>query len=125
MQKRKAKKNINAVLVVVYIIMIAGVFSMCGAETITYESFGRRDPFVPLVGVGESSLGGGVASILTIDDVALQGILVGAGGEKTAIINGELMKEGDLTGRVYIETITSGSVTLRINDAEYEVKLYE
>jgi hypothetical protein len=90
-----------------------------------YESFSRRDPFVPLVGVSERGSTGGIEGILTIEDVLLQGILIADNGKPGVIVNGEIMKEGDRAGRLFIESIGSNVVKVKIDDESFELELYE
>ncbi len=73
----------------------------------------------------ESAHASGVRGILTIDDVLLQGILVGDDGVRSVILNGEVLKEGDRVARVFVGSIGDNVVTIRIDDVEHEVKLYE
>ncbi|MDD5633918.1 MAG: general secretion pathway protein GspB, partial [Candidatus Omnitrophica bacterium] len=84
-----------------------------------------RDPFIPLIGCGETTNEGGIASILNIDDVSLQGIAVGGDDSRYAIINGEVIREGQKVERVSIEKIEENEVTLKIDEEIYKVKLYE
>ncbi|MFH1837468.1 MAG: hypothetical protein ABH862_05095 [Candidatus Omnitrophota bacterium] len=90
----------------------------------TYDPEKKRDPFVPLLGAGKeaSSLGDGV---LSINDIALQGIVMGADGTYSAIINGEVMKAGDKTEQIEIRSITGNTVVIKIGEESYEVQLYE
>ena len=90
-----------------------------------YDSYGRRDPFVPLVGVAERAYVSGARGILTIEDVSLQGIVIGANGKPAAIINGELLGEGDRIERLYIESVGSNIVNIKIDDDKFQLKLYE
>ncbi|MFH1665752.1 MAG: hypothetical protein ABIA77_06380, partial [Candidatus Omnitrophota bacterium] len=68
------------------LVCLVCVSTVCRA--LEYNSFGRRDPFVPLVGVPKEGPAGGVGSILAVGDVVLQGVVQGADGEKCAVING-------------------------------------
>jgi hypothetical protein len=90
-----------------------------------YESYGRRDPFMPLIGVTKGSLAGGIEGILTIEDVQLQGILMADDGTRRVIINGEILKQGDRIERLFIESINSNEVKIKIDDDSFTVKLYE
>ena len=91
-----------------------------------YDPHGRRDPFVPLVGVGSRAGGSGdLASVLSVDDISLQGILESGDGVRCAIMNGEIVLEGQSLGNVTIESVRRNSVMVRIGDETYEVKLYE
>ena len=94
-------------------------------EAFHYESLGRRDPFVPLVGVSASSGSAGALGIMTIDDVVLGGIMTDAFGKRSVVINGEILDEGQGVGRLYIEEIGKNEVSIRIDDVKYELELYE
>jgi len=90
-----------------------------------YNSHGRRDPFVPLVGVAREGSAGGVLGVFSIDDVVLQGITLGPEGERFAVLNGEIMKQGDKAGNLTVESISENKVRLRIKDRVYEKELYK
>lgn len=89
-----------------------------------YNHRGKRDPFIPLVGIASSSAGS-IEDIMGIDDVDLQGTARDAAGKKLAIINGEMINEGETRGRLTIKKITEGSVRLAIGDIEYKLNIYE
>ena len=89
-----------------------------------YNSYGRRDPFVPLVGVADTVTRGGIEGIASIQDVDLQGIVVSANGQKGVIMNGEVIGEGEIAGRIKIESVGSNTVVLRIDNELHEMKLY-
>ena len=95
------------------------------AEQLRYDSHGRRDPLVPLI--GQDKPGGSVAfsDIGSVDDVKLEGIAGEITGNKTAIINGELVKEGFKSGEICIRKITKSSVTLTISGKEFTINLPE
>jgi hypothetical protein len=90
-----------------------------------YEAHGRRDPFVPLVGITETSSVSGAKGILTIEDVSLQGIVMGPKGGRAVVINGELMYEGQRVERLLIESIGDNIVMIKIDEERYYLKLYE
>ncbi|MDD4956689.1 MAG: hypothetical protein PHH49_05425 [Candidatus Omnitrophica bacterium] len=111
------------IIMLLLALSVFGSHEMSGAEE--YEHSDRRDPFVPLVGASRKSTVQGVESVLMVDDVRLQGILMAADGVREAIINGEIMREGTKIGRVTMMTIADNYVTLKIGDDEYIVRLYE
>ncbi|MFH1877575.1 MAG: hypothetical protein ABH883_02060 [Candidatus Omnitrophota bacterium] len=96
-----------------------------GSGTV-YQSYGRRDPFVPLIGVHTKGAGEKTLSdVFTVDDISLQGILCDGDGEKKAILNGEIVKAGDQKGLVSIVGISDNAVTVKIDEETYAVKLYK
>jgi len=89
-----------------------------------YEAHGKRDPFVSLVGP-EKTTSLKLEDIMSVDDVRLEGIATGAKGSMTAIINGEILKQGDKVGEVEMRKISTRSVTIAIGGNTYEIKLPE
>lgn len=89
-----------------------------------YESFGRRDPFVPLIGVPGAEHKG-IWDVLTIEDVMIQGITVDPDGARKVFINGESMKEGDKKGLLLVESIGNNVVKIKLDEEYHELKLYE
>jgi len=93
-------------------------------EEYIYDSRGRRDPFVPLLGVTSSAMGS-LDDVMGIDDVNLQGIASDSQGKKAAIINGEMIREGQTIGRVTLKKILHEKIELMIDDEEYEINIYD
>jgi len=97
---------------------------LSNADAFQYESKGKRDPFVPLVGA-EKPAAARLIDITSIDDIRLDGIALRAKGEAAAIINGELIKSGDKVGDITVKSITKTTVTLIIGGKAHELKLPE
>ncbi|MDO8525559.1 MAG: hypothetical protein Q7S07_03625 [Candidatus Omnitrophota bacterium] len=95
------------------------------AEQFQYESRGKRDPMIPLIGREKPSGAVQFSEIATAGDVSLEGIVASTSGSSMAIINGELVKEGFRAGEVEIKKITKNSVTLAISGKEYTIPLPE
>ena len=93
-------------------------------EGFKYESHGRRDPFVSLVGPEKSTITK-LEDITSIDDINLEGIAIGAKGHRIAIINGEMLKERDKVGDIELKAIGKKAVRISIGDKEYKVNLPE
>ncbi len=119
----KAASTILIILFLCPAVVLAG--KEVPAEKFKYNSYGRRDPFVPLVGIKERRGTGGVASILTVEDISLQGILTNPDGTKSVVINGDIMKEGDQIERLKVVQIGENSVKVELNDTNYDLKLYK
>ncbi len=121
------KRNSGAytfLLAVSLVMAIAGLLPD-EASAFEYKSLGRRDPFVPLIGVPQDGTRGGARGVLTVDDVVLQGIVIDPAGKRSAIINGEFMTEGDSIGVLTVESIDANVVKIKIDEDEHEIKLYE
>ena len=108
-------------------ILLSLVSVVCpGAEEFQYDSHGKRDPLIPLV--GQERLTSSViplTDIASVDDIKLEGIAGTIAGSKTAIMNGELVKENSKYGEVEIKKIMKKSVLITISGKEYTVNLPE
>jgi hypothetical protein len=113
---------------ILVILFFAAVFILSeflhNAEAFQYESKGKRDPFVPLVGA-EKPAAARLVDITSVEDLKLDGIALGARGEAAAIINGELVKSGDKVGDITVKSITKTTVTLIISGKAHELNLQE
>lgn len=116
------KMNKKSRLAAVLFLFFCASVSVSAEE---YKSYGRRDPFVPLVGLSRETSAKGVLGILTVDDVILQGIAVNSDGTNSVIINGELMRKGERIGRVSVESISDNVVEIKIDDENHRLRLYE
>ena len=92
-----------------------------GAEA--YDGHGRRDPFVPLLGITTMAIGS-LDDVLNIEDVDVQGIASNSEGARVAILNGEMVKEGQTAGRVTVKRISKDGIIIIIDGAEYALSIY-
>ena len=105
----------------VIIVFIAAASCAMG-ESFKYEAHGKRDPFVPLVG-GSRPTVIKLEDVTSADDVKVEGIAIGAQGKKVAILNAEVLKEGDKVGEVELIKIEKKSVTILIGGKSYNLYL--
>ena len=124
----KTKKINRPVWPVFLMLAVLSVHLMCpvSAEAVfVYNAEGKRDPFVPLIGVTGASAASGIGGISSLDNVTLQGIIVSPSGHKSVILNGEMMKEGDCVGDLTIVKISNNKVTVKIGQQAHDLRLYE
>lgn len=119
---RVANKK-TGVFLILSIAIFAAVYFDSYAE-VRYESRGRRDPFVPLIGMDRPAATR-LEDVSSIADIKLEGIAVKAEGKKAAILNGEVLKEGDKVGEVELVKITNKYVTILVGGKSYDVNLSE
>jgi len=105
-------------------VLVIFAASLAMADAFQYESHGKRDPFVPLIGQDKNAIVK-LADITSADDLKLEGIAIGPEGKMTAIINGEIVREGSKVGEIGIEKITVKSVDLSISGKDFSLKLPE
>lgn len=105
-------------------LLVAATGSYSGAENFEYNSHGKRDPFVPLVG-SEKPTVTKLAEITSVEDIKLEGIVSGGRSRAAAMMNGEIVKQNDRVGDIFIKSITKAGVTLTIGGKEYQLKLPE
>jgi hypothetical protein len=105
--------------------MITTLFVLTtGGDDDKYESRGRRDPFVPLMGM-ESSAFMRLEDVTSIADIRLEGIASGPRGKLVAMLNGEIVKEGDKFGEMKVKKITETTVTVIMDGKSFEKRLVD
>jgi hypothetical protein len=90
-----------------------------------YYSRGKRDPFVPLVTGQIKATSLGLQFVETIEDIKFEGVILDPSDKSIAVLNGELVKEGEKMYNVEIVKIYSNAVTLKIYDKVYTINLME
>ena len=63
--------------------------------------------------------------VSSVDDVHLEGILIGPKGTRSVVLNGEILKEHSRIGTIEVKAINKKSVNLLIDGREYTLKLFE
>lgn len=104
--------------------LLIGWASALPAPVFGYDAHGRRDPLIPLVGQNRPA-GSNLAEVVSIDDVRLEGIVSRAGSGNKAILNGELVSEGQRVGDVEIKSIGAEKVVLTLSGKEHVINLSE
>ena len=89
-----------------------------------YYSKGRRDPLIPLI-LSQTRASLGLQAVETVEDVTLEGIIYDPFGSSIAMINGEIIKEGEKINNVEMVKIRSNSVTVKIYDGTHTISLVE
>lgn len=104
------------VYIVVTMAVVAAALSCILPGSVSgYESKGKRDPFVPLIGQDKVNRLGGLEGIISVNDVLLEGIAIGPSGKNIAILNGQMVKEKDKFGLLQIKKISKKTVELSID----------
>lgn len=123
------RKHICVVVMVIFSTIFLGVDPAARCEEkpeAGYDPGGRRDPFVPLIGVSpKDTARSGVWSVLSIDDVFLQGVVINPDGTRSAVINGEVISEGETIDQVLIKSVGENKVMIEISGRTHELELYE
>lgn len=113
--------KITIVICILYIVICRPAVAEEGL--FTYNHHGKRDPFVPLVGVTARAFES-LEDIMSIEDVNLQGIAVDSSGKKVAILNGEMVKEGETVGHLTVKKISKDTITIMIDEEESTLNIY-
>ncbi|MFH0763730.1 MAG: hypothetical protein V1927_01845 [Candidatus Omnitrophota bacterium] len=108
--------------IALFFLIIVSAAGSC--DDFKYEPRGKRDPFVPLIGQ-DKVVTAALADVTSVEDVKLEGIAIGSDSKRTAIMNGEIVREGYKAGEIVIKKIDHKSVTLLINNKEFKVSLPE
>ncbi|MGB3478769.1 MAG: hypothetical protein WBB67_06385 [bacterium] len=109
----------------------AAADSLFPVEKWAYKQGGRRDPFVPLVGLDLGE--GGKASHLSVENLTLIGVLWGDKGYyglvKDGLNNGYILKKGDRVAGGRVAQINRQGIIFEITHAgvktKYELRLQQ
>ncbi|MFH1593770.1 MAG: hypothetical protein ABID09_03615 [Candidatus Omnitrophota bacterium] len=118
------KRSVLQVLCLAAIIYGSLIDIACAESGYAYDSHGRRDPFVPLVGVAVKRGALTIKDVTAIDDITFQGMALDAKGNRIALLNNEMIQEGQTIGLVTIRKVAGSTVTLTIDENEYNLKVY-
>ena len=91
-------------------------------EAFKYDAKAARDPFVPLVSEGGMFVSDAYG-ISSIKDIRLEGIVWDKAKGSIAIINGEIVREGEVIGIVKVLRIEKGAVVFEIDGGEVILEL--
>ena len=89
-----------------------------------YESGDRRDPFIPLI-ISQRRMSVGLEAVESIEDVKFEGVIFDPAGKSMAVLNGEIVKEGEKVHNVKIVKIYENAVTLKIFERVHTINLVE
>lgn len=120
-------KKVCSSILIIGLLLVSLIFiqqKLFGAEEYRYDSKGKRDPFIPLI-TSEVSTAIGLQSVETIDDIKFEGVIFDPSGKSVAVLNGEIVKEGDKVSNIEIVKIYSNAITLKIYDKSYTIDLIE
>jgi type II secretory pathway component PulC len=116
------KNKLKIILICGLIMLILmGWYSYAAEKTFQYDSKGRRDPFIPLVGKGVKLLI--PQGVKSIEGIILEGIIFDSQGDSLAIINGEIIKENEVISGFILKKIEKNSIILTRNGKNYTVNL--
>ncbi len=106
---------------VVAIVYAAGFdFSLAFAEEFRYDSHGKRDPFVSpsdALLVGGHQMGHG--------ELRIEGVIIDPKGDSYAIVNGQIVKEGDLFEGFTLKKVEPNQVTFEKDAEKFDIVLHE
>ncbi len=108
-------------ILLIFVLLLFPSNFVYAQEAFVYDDHGKRDPFVPLV----SSAGMIVAydQDLSLNDLALEGIVADATGNNAAIVNGKVVKVHDKIGPYIVDVITIDHVEFLKDTQRFILKL--
>jgi len=110
----------NLLLCLLCVVAVSAVFAQDN-QAFVYNEHGKRDPFAPLVSPNGSLIS--YDSNIAVSDMSLEGVVIDPQGKNLAIINGKIVKSGDLVGLYTVESIANDHVNLMNGKEHLTVKL--
>lgn len=126
MARRHGSSRTVLARAVVWCLAAAALFTADTFAAYQYDDHGKRDPFVPLVTTVAQKKRVAfppLKEVASIDELRLEGVAAGAGGARTAIMNGEIVREKTRVGVLEIVKVADRSVVVVLGGKEYTVKL--
>lgn len=103
----------------IFILIVGFVF---GEESFKYDAKEKRDPFVPLISK-EGIYASDAYGIRGVKDIRLEGIVWDEEKGSIAIINGEIIKEGQEIGSVKVLRIEKDGVIFDVDGDKVRIGL--
>ena len=116
-----SRSKVSVIAGLALIVLFIAISSQAAGQ---YDAKGKRDPFVPLIGPDKDKALE-LEDIISADELVLEGIAVGTGGQNIAILNGRMVKENEKIGSLKIKKISKKSILILIADKEFSLDLSE
>ena len=96
--------------------LILSHFSVAFAQEFRYDSHGQRDPFLP-------PAQGTVETIKTREEIHLEGIVFDPNQGSVAIVNGQMIKEGDSVAGLLLVKLEENKAVFERDGEAFEIVL--
>lgn len=110
----------------IFLIVISALFLVLpyalGVEVFKYDQKNKRDPFIPLVDK-DGNLLPEIRSATEVVELNLEGIVWSETGDSYAIINGAVLRAGEIIGNYKVERVERSRVILWKGGAEEVLNL--
>lgn len=91
-----------------------------------YQARGKRDPFVQIIGSGDRQASGTLAAVDSVEEIQVEGVVLDKDPSKSiVVVNGSVMKQGELAGNVQVLKITADGALFSVNGIEGFRSLYQ
>lgn len=110
-------RHIFSLLAVFILNCLLSDFSLVFGNEFRYDSHGKRDPFLSptIQNIGESQISHG--------ELRLEGIVLDKEGQSYAIVNSEIVREGQVFQGFLLQKITAQEVTFQKDEETFKVPL--
>ena len=107
--------------ILLFVLILVSATCVYAQEAFVYNDHGKRDPFMPLV-----SSDGLIVTYdedLSVNDLALEGVVADSSGNNAAIINGKIVKVHDQIGPYIIDVIAVDHLEFLKGNTRYILKV--
>ena len=115
-------RSVKLAAILIICCCIVGSLAFAEEALFKYNAKGKRDPFVPLI----SESGGYVSDAYeasAVEDIRLEGIVWDDAKGSIAIINGEIVKEGEVIGSIKVLKINKDGVVFDVGGEKVKIDL--
>ena len=108
---------LSSAIISTFLALFLSGFSLVFGNEFSYDSHGKRDPFVSATSQNFSN------TELTHGELRLEGIVVDSKGQSYAIVNSEIVREGQVFSGFLLKKITEREVTFQKDDEIFNIPL--
>ena len=109
-------------LALLFLIITLATQDLIAQDKYMYYSKGKRDPFISLI-TSMARISLGLQVVETVEDIKLEGVIFDPFGKSMAVLNGEVVKEGDKIHNVEIVKIYNDAISIKIYDQPHTINL--
>lgn len=95
-------------------------FSVANESLFVYDSKGKRDPFISLIGKNVKLTD--VELLESIEQVRVEGVIVDPDKGSSAIVNGQIIRVGEFLGGFKLEKVTNYYIVMKRDEKEYTIQ---
>jgi len=113
-------RYIAIILILIWVLLLSENFSVAKESVFVYDSKNKRDPFISLIGKNVTLTD--VELLASIADVRIEGVILEPNKPSSALINGQILREGEFLGGFKLTKVTKYYVIMKKDEKEHKLQ---